>query len=239
MKIFYFILKFNIVFLFLFSSIVFSAENYPLEKGTKWEYSIKRSFNDGSLSLRGSFSKEVIENPYKIGDINTVLIKYDNGNLAFFINDQTGIYKYASQKPNEIEPSILNEKEIYYLYPLRKGTSWKNMAKPYLVDGKDTEIEIEVYSEIENELTRVITEAGSFENCIVIKSYGKRNVEEGFSTEKKTISYIIEIYSYLAPDVGWVKSIINHFRANLPTKDEKIAIYKQTAVYELKGFHKP
>ena len=82
----YFITTMILFVFFLITNEVFCVDYYPLNKGMSWEYeyvTIGRVKGKSS----GSFTKTVIEDSYKIGQVETVPNRYNNGNLIFLIKN--------------------------------------------------------------------------------------------------------------------------------------------------------
>ena len=177
----------------------------------KWEYEYITKGGMGETS-KGSYSKTVISESYKINGIKTIPIRYTSGHLDFLIKDGSGIYRYAKQSANDFEPQIHDEKIVWaYVYPIKIGTSWNNEWPTYLLAQSH---KILTKSTIEKLNASVITKAGIFEDCLLIKTFGEKYLDDSNALTKNA-KVRIESYSYYAPNVGWVKQIVKHSSNNM------------------------
>ena len=189
----------------------YSADYFPLKKGMSWEY---RYIVDGGIL---EYSKAVTADSYKIGEVKTVPVRYDFGRVEFMLKNNEGVFNYAQQAPDEIDPKIFEEKKITLLNPIKLGTSWKRKENMYLMFKKDGRLkekhDIEFDITIDKTDQSIITPAGVFDNCIRIKWYAEKDVnyETGLVLNNKINAKVkIERYIYFAPNIGLVKSFENH-----------------------------
>lgn len=197
--------------LFFFLSFSVGSDSYfPLSEGMTWKYNIsidsmlggqkELNFTIINFPSRELEGKEVT--PRKT-DIQEQII------FDFVINDANGIYSFADQGHNELEPKIRQTQTYYIKYPIKVGTTWEEIYKTNLLAEK---VSVTTTSIIESIDDVVTVSAGTFEKCLKIKSVGHI---------KKTIGVFgvvdisIEQYNWYAPGVGFVKEIAKEMSNNL------------------------
>jgi hypothetical protein len=195
---------------------VSSSKNYfPLDEGKRWEYQIyvnkKEGFNFGLESKR--YGKQVCTNlpqqELKGKRVTPVKIEETYGefvynNFSFYVKDHNYIYEFARLRPEYIEPKIINDYIIKF--PIRVGNSWQETKTSSL----DSRISFLIKSTIESIDEVVIVPAGTFKECLKIKSVGlaeKVFGEEQVWPPKENVKVERERYEWFAPDVGSIKMI--------------------------------
>lgn len=181
----------------------FAGQYYPLEEGRKWEYQTFQKDLRGIGTERFNWGRTALA-PRILLDKKVVPLQYGNGALKFIIEDDIGIGLYAHQGIKDTGPNFFQPTDYFLKYPLKIGVMrqvkgiTKFLKHPVSVD-KTESIET---------LTDVVTvPAGTFENCIRIKSYGKTTVSaEG---PFRAIAHVeVEGVDWYAPNIGWVKGIL-------------------------------
>lgn len=165
------------------------TQYYPLKEGMRWEYSV--------LGDKGNKRTIVITNlsPREMNGTKVIPKKWDVGGSSkyFFIaTDDYGIYRYAEQRTESDQPTIITPKVYYLKNPLDNGTTWDIAAKL----GDD---EVKINLTIESITDVVNVPAGTFKECVKIKHAG--------SGQKGDATAAVTAYEWYAPDVGLVKSI--------------------------------
>ena len=197
-----------------------SKDYFPLDEGKRWEYQVyvkeknylgfesKRSIkqvitNFTQRELRGKKvtpqKKENKEIPW--GAIYTI--------FKFIAEDKNGIYQFAQQRPEDVEPKIFHDHNYIIKYPVKVGNSWQEIETSPL----EPRIFIPIKSTIESIDEVVTVPAGTFKECLKIKSTGfaekvLEDREKGCITPKKeNVRIEKEYYTWFAPHVGRIKMI--------------------------------
>ena len=174
---------------FLPSGESIATDYHPCKKGVTKEYTVHLQFSSGRTQDDSFFTKELGQ---QIVDGKKVFIlKNDRGKTFYILKDNSGVCEYAVQDKNDIEPKVTNPPECVIKYPIKKGTTWSEKGvvpfyQKYI--GK-----IDVTFTIESVHDTVTVQAGTFKNCLKIRSSGEK---DGFSTQR---------YYWYAPDVGLIK----------------------------------
>jgi hypothetical protein len=113
--------------------------------------------------------------------------------------DAQGIYKFATQSPKDVSPKILKTPNYIIKYPIKIGTSWEIEARSKLLN--DALVMLKATIEAIDDVVTV--PAGTFKNCLRIKTEGVIRKEE-LGNE---IIVNIEGYRWYAPGVGFIKDI--------------------------------
>ncbi len=190
----------------------YSADYFPLKKGITREYEVvyTRGMDE---SKKGAWSVTVVADSYMVGDVETIPLRFSNGSLLFILKNKEGIFKYAVQGPSDSEPTISKE-VMAFIYPIKIGTNWKTRGISYLLAEKH-EMELEVTIDKLDET--VVTPAGVYNDCLRIKYYGEKKIDDKSIFLQKDGKIIkqdakvsIEIFEYYAPDIGLVKNMTKH-----------------------------
>jgi hypothetical protein len=194
----------TVLILICFNGLCFSSDYLPkLKKGTIKTFKVINKKGSDSNSYSNSV-KYLAER--KLAGKNVYPWVWQNGYIQFGHIDKIGLCLFANQAPDDIEPQI--NKELYYFikFPIKVGTTWQHKGKPYLLKFiKETNLDLTCTNRIESLDDIVTVPAGTFENCLKIKRWGKRVIEE-----EKPFWISVEMYEWYAPKVGWIKSITKH-----------------------------
>ena len=198
--------------IFITSSQVYSADYFPMKQGMTREYEVV--YTSGTDETRkGAWAVTVVADSYMIGDVETVPMQFSNGSLLFILKNKKGVFKYAVQSPSDTESTIVNE-VLAFKYPLAIGTNWKTKSLSFLLAEKH---EMDLQVTIDKLDETVVTPAGVYNDCLRIKYYGEKLIDDKsvfiqkdgkLLKEKAKVS--IEIFEYYAPDTGLVKNITKH-----------------------------
>ena len=198
---------------------VSSSENYyPLDEGRIWEYQFLLKEGGGwyiGLDTETS-GEEIITNfpqrklkgekvtPQQIED---KLWGSSYISFWFYIEDQSGVYEFAYQYPEDVEPKTIHDYIIKY--PIKVGNIWQEIE----TSSFKPKISIPVKSTIESINEVVTVPAGTFEGCLKIKTIGfKEEVVGEWLTEEEKVRIDREWYKWFAPEVGLIKSIFKEMK---------------------------
>ena len=205
---------------------VSSSENYyPLDEGRRWEYQVYVK-KKGPWDLSGPIkisAKQVCtifpQREIKGKKVTPMQIEQiQRGSVytrfLFYVKDQNSIYEFASQKPEDVEPKIFHDYIIKY--PIKVGNSWQETETSSL----EPRISVPIKSTIESIDEVVTVPAGTFKECLKIKSIGF--AEKVFGEEeqkwpppaKNYVKIERELYIWLAPNVGLIKTIFKEKKAS-------------------------
>ncbi|MCK4812535.1 MAG: hypothetical protein KAT14_01210 [Candidatus Marinimicrobia bacterium] len=168
---------------------------YPLKEGYTWTYNVN---NGEKIQSVENFEHRKLEKqkviPQKI-DVNGVT------SFIFLAENNKGIYQFAKQASDAIEPAIL-EIPIYILKnPIKIGTTWQKDSKTMLMM---EELPVTLTYTIESKKETVTVPAGTFENCLKVKAEASIEKDKGFLG---VITVTITHYDWYAPNVGLIKSV--------------------------------
>ncbi len=188
----------------------YAEQYYPLNEGTKWEYQTFQKDLGGGVTERFNWSRKALA-PRTLLDKKVIPLQYENGALEFIIEDAVGIGIYARQDITDTKPKFFQPTDYFLKYPLKRGLmrqvkgTTKFLKQPIRVDKTIT---------VETLIDIVTVPAGTFENCIRIKSSGKTtvNFEDPFRIKANVE---VEAFDWYAPNVGWIKGILTEQTDNL------------------------
>lgn len=185
---------------------------YPLSEGLVWHYTVSTSGNNFSLGPT-SFSLTVSNLSQRIiGNTKVFTQKTEvqnNSSFYFIVEDDSSVYYKGEQQSDDVEPKIYPSRNYLLKFPLKVGNNWTSVSKTLLT--KSTVLLTEVIEKTDEVIT---VPAGTFKDCIRIKSTGKASAKEPWFGGRTAIN--VEIYSWYAPNVGLVKVIISE-RSNYMT----------------------
>ena len=196
---------------------VSSSENYyPLDEGRRWEYQVYVNKKEGLYpGLESKISGKQVctifpQRELKGKRVTPMQMENIHGGsvstrFLFYIKDQNSIYEFASQKPEDVEPKIIHDDIIKY--PIKVGNSWQEMETSSL----EPRISIPINTTIESIDEVVTVPAGTFKECLKIKSTGfaeKVFGEEQVWPPKENVKVEKERYDWFAPNVGHIKIIL-------------------------------
>lgn len=199
-KIMFFVLCFLIII--LGGTNTFAEQYFPLKEGMSWEYQMTRQGRFSGVET-STYTRKALA-ARKFDEVKLVPLQYNNGFLQYIIQDKFGVAVYAYQGIDDVKPKA--SRPIYYFlqYPLKQGAIQQTRFKTDLLE---MQVDVDVTLTIETLSDTVSVPAGTFKNCIRIKGYGTKTIQVDIMPVKATIE--IETYEWYAPNVGWIKSIMN------------------------------
>lgn len=195
------------------TEVSISENYYPLDEGRRWEYQILLKEGGGwYIGPESEISgKQIITNfpqrelegkkvtPQQVED---KVWGSSRISFWFYIEDQSGVYEFAHQKPGQIEPKIAHD--FIIKYPIKIGNSWQEIE----TSSFEPKISIPVESTIESINEVVTVPAGTFKVCLKIKAIGfAEKVVGKWLTEEEKVRIDREWYKWFAPGVGLIKMI--------------------------------
>ncbi len=204
-----------IVFLPVLVFILLSCDQipdsyYPLNEGREWEYQV----SGRSMFGAGAAATIVMTNlgPRELYGQTVTPQKVEANAQTYFTFvavDSSGVCEFAKQAPENVEPEQKIPPVYLIKYPIAVGTSWRSQAETSLLTSK---VPITLVSTIESIAEVVTVPAGTFNQCIKIKSVGNTRKNLGvFGSAKVTV----ESYSWYALGVGVIKSALKETSNNL------------------------
>jgi hypothetical protein len=177
-----------------------SSEYYPFKVGRKLLY----SSNVGIITEVNILPSKAFNGQ----SFNTVEIVTSKGNnkqseITYFIEDESGIKLARPLSSNDPVPKVLDEDEWEFAFPLKEGNSWPEKQKSVMFTERIPYTDINVIEKMNDEIS---VPAGTFKNCMMIKSYFKGKVNLGSYGGEPEIN--IECYRWYAPGVGQIKYIL-------------------------------
>uniref|UniRef100_A0A7V4G8W9 Lipoprotein n=1 Tax=Desulfobacca acetoxidans TaxID=60893 RepID=A0A7V4G8W9_9BACT len=199
------------------------AEYYcPLKPGETAIYQI--SFKGSALeeALNGKLVVSTLPFRHLQGK-DCLVVKYDfqgfplsiPTEFQFVVSGPEGIYLFAEQSIEDPQPKLLDPPSFVLKNPVQPGTSWEEKYLPLL--GEENR-KVTLTSVIESVSETVTVPAGTYKNCVVVRSTLK-----GISLAKTSPSLQVEGLSWFAPGVGEVKFIFRERKSD-PDSDEVEAV---------------
>ncbi len=181
-----------------------SEDYYPLKEGKTWTYQISMTNRFGSTSGLG---KMIVTNftQRELKGEKVTPQKYDflgQTTFTFIAENDEGIYVFAEQTLNSIEPEIKDNSDYFIMKPIQVGKTWSSATESMLLE---KEVSLLLKNTIESTDEIVTVPAGTFKNCLKISSKGSIKKDLGGFTGVANIT--IEDYSWYASGVGIVKLI--------------------------------
>ena len=166
-----------------------SETYYSLREGMTWVYYSSISYQGGSVTNKlvvTNFASRELKGkkvtPKKCYTERDII-------FTFLVEDNNGIYEFARQSPEDIEPIIFPSANYVIKYPIQVGTTWNFTDFDNSVTFKCT---IEKIDEV------VTVSAGTFKGCVMVKRIGSEGIKGNGNIE-------VEIYEWYAPGVGLIK----------------------------------
>jgi len=183
---------------------------YPLKEGMVWEYQITRK-GLGDIGGGTSIWTRKALAPRKLNDKKVVPLQDQNGYLVFVIEDDIGVGNYARQNISDIEPRTLQPIDYFIKYPLKTVATDQKKSNTILLERA---VDVDLTVTIETLSDTVTVPAGTFENCLRIKYWGKKTERIAFPIESTAIIEI-EGFDWYAKNVGGIKAIRTEKTNNL------------------------
>lgn len=200
----FFVLMMILILISLPNHSMASEDYYPLKEGKTWTYQVSITDRFGNTSGLGkmiitNFAKRELKGE-KVTPQKSDLL----GQTAFvFITENDkGIYVFAEQNSNSIEPEIKGSLEYLIMRPFQVGTFWSGRTESILLE---KEVSLLLKNTIESTDEIVTVSAGTFKNCLKIS--GKGNIKKDLGSFTGVANITIEDYTWYAPGVGVVKLI--------------------------------
>ena len=191
------------------ASLCFSSDYLPkCKEGTVKSFKIIKKNAFGSED--SSVSAKALA-PRKIAGKKVYPWVFDSGTVQYTHENKIGACEFATQSPSDAEPKISENPRYFFKYPIKPGTTWQHEMKTFLLEKK---IDVNCKITIESIEDTVTLPAGTFVNCLKIKYYGKRIIKknnpyiENVFVPNEGFWVSIDAYSWYAPKIGWIKSII-------------------------------
>lgn len=177
---------------------------YPLKEGMSWEY----QFFLKSMHNNLGGQKMIVTNfaPREMGGKIVTPQKVDvleQSSFVYIGESDDGVFEYAKQLQNAIEPEINPSPQYILKNPIKVGISWVVEYKTVLLNQNSS---IQLNTTIENIYETITVPAGTFENCVKVKCTG--GIDKNLGRFKGKARIKVESHNWYAPGVGWIKSII-------------------------------
>lgn len=222
---------------FLLSSCSKDSNNYfPLEEGFRWGYKVRLETMDGVRQQKYFYLSRGKEN---IGEKEVYVKQSMQGNLLYYVEDETGLHHFASVDKNVSRAGELaefnNAERSIFKYPLEEGKQWDELSITQLLvkTGPPQKTEFKIHAEIPVEvkivsLNETITvPAGTFDNVMKVSTSGSQYWNAGNYVGLTIVE--IEETAWYAKGVGLVR-----FERIETTQKE--ALDKGTLLIELEEF---
>ncbi|MBI4621129.1 MAG: hypothetical protein HY739_13365 [Desulfobacterales bacterium] len=193
--------------LFVFAMLISCSKSietyYPLKEGMTWEY--QNTF--GSHPIKGA-EKTIITNlaSQKLKGKKVTPQKVEIGgqsHLSFLTEDADGLYEFTEQQPVSVGQEKKSSPFYIIKYPIKAGTTWERMTKTSL-----SNVPVTLKYTIEGIDENVTVPAGTFKGCVKVNGVGDTKTNFNIFGGTIIITITVEHFSWYAPKVGLVKSII-------------------------------
>lgn len=176
---------------------------YPLKEGMTWEY--RNTF--GSHAINGA-EKTIITNlasqELKGGKVTPQKVEIGGqSRLSFLSEDANGLYESTEQQSGFVGQEKKSSPFYIIKYPIKVGTVWERITKSSL-----SNVPVKLKYTIERIDEPVTVPAGTFKGCVKIKGVGAADTNLNIFSGAILVTINVEHYSWYAPKVGLVKSII-------------------------------
>lgn len=218
-----------------------SSNYYPLAPGFSWRYNIELTTMDGVEQQKYVVATDA---PRVWQERRLPVRRTLDGTRVFYRNDDTGIYRVASQRRDASEPTALpEERQIVLRKPLQPGTSWRGRTETITLarTGPPQRSEYEIAASMDMEYViesvdaSVTVPAGRFDNCLRVSGQGqRRNYDAGNYIGPTDIS--IDKTDWYAPGVGLVKSVREESTSGRVLNQGEMQTFSGKVVFELEAF---
>ena len=190
---------------------------FPLAKGRTWAYTLTPQ-GEGMEPIKLTVA---VVGPEDVGGtkVTRERIEIDGREHFLFVGiDERGIFRHATQSPDEAAPSLDRDRDYYLEFPLEAGRSWKGEAAPTFLDVADTVVPIE--STVASTTDTVRTPAGEFRDCVKVHVTGSAEIrndfldgddadeKDGETFDPVSGTFSLDEETWYAKDVGVVKSVV-------------------------------
>lgn len=222
---------------FLLSSCSKNSDTYfPLEQGLRWGYDVRLETMDGVREQKYYYSSR---GKQTLNDKNVYVKQSMQGNLLYYIEDETGLHHLASVDRNVSREGELQEfnnaERSIFQYPLEEGKQWQELSITRLLvkTGPPQKTEFKILAEIPVDVEivsmneTVTVPAGTFNNVMKVTTSGSQYWNAGNYVGLTIVG--IEETAWYAEGVGLVK-----FERKETT--QKDALDKGSLLIELEEF---
>ena len=190
---------------------------FPLGKGRTWTYTLTPE-GEGMEPMKLTVA---VVGPEDVGGtkVTRERIEIDGREHFLFVGvDERGIFRHATQSPDEAAPSLDRDRDYFLEFPLEAGRSWKGEAAPTFLDVADTVVPIE--STVVGTTDTVRTPAGEFKDCVKVHVTGRAEIrndfldgddadeKDGETFDPVSGTFSLDEETWYAKDVGVVKSVV-------------------------------
>ncbi len=169
---------------------------YPLGEGRTWKYQMSGQNGSGgqyagTLTVTNLAARELQGKKVTPQKVETQVLGQSQFSFGYEAEDENGIYTFAEQGSNDVEPK-LKDAPVYSLKkPLRVGNSWDTTS--VLEGGRSVpgKARVESVDEV------VDVPAGTFEGCVKVRVV--TTVDEAKGRDGG--------YTWYAPSIGMVKVV--------------------------------
>ena len=190
---------------------------FPLGKGRTWTYTLTPE-GEGMEPMKLTVA---VVGPEDVGGtkVTRERIEIDGREHFLFVGvDDRGIFRHATQSPEEAAPSLDRDRDYFLEFPLEAGRSWKGEAAPTFLDVADTVVPIE--STVASTTDTVRTPAGEFKDCVKVHVTGRAEIrndfldgddadeKDGETFDPVSGTFSLDEETWYAKDVGVVKSVV-------------------------------
>ena len=190
---------------------------FPLGKGRTWTYTLTPE-GEGMEPMKLTVA---VVGPEDVGGtkVTRERIEIDGREHFLFVGvDDRGIFRHATQSPEEAAPSLDRDRDYFLEFPLEAGRSWKGEAAPTFLDVADTVVPIE--STVVGTTDTVRTPAGEFKDCVKVHVTGRAEIrndfldgddadeKDGETFDPVSGTFSLDEETWYAKDVGVVKSVV-------------------------------
>ncbi len=218
-----------------------APDYYPLAPGTSWRYNIELTTMDG-VEQQKYIAAAIAPRVWQ--EQRLPVRRTLDGTRVFYREDETGIYRVASQRHDEAVPEALpEERRVVLRKPLQPGTSWRGRTETITLAriGPPQRSEYQISASVQMDYTiesvdaSVTVPAGRFDNCLRVSGHGqRRNYDAGNYIGPTDIS--IDKTDWYAPGVGLVKSVREESTSGRVLNQGEMQTFAGKVVFELEAF---
>lgn len=195
----------NIFLLVFFITGCGKHENsyFPTKVGLSWTYQYSLKDSHGILKMHTLETREISGKK-----VIPIVAEAQMTSTSFVVETDTGIYDIASQSMKDAEPQILPSPKCRLKFPLKVGTTWGVFENTWLLSSYMFKAEkiVPCNSTIESLNETVTVPAGTFSNCLKVKTQGRSFIVIS-SWGSQPMPFEITMFEWYAPGVGLIKAI--------------------------------